>query len=404
MRTERNAKKIVWTRTNIGYRVLADGSRSYCYRFRDAEGIQRCIFLGTGSTEREAGAKLAEVTVAHSKGDAIRVSREPFSKFADRWLAEREHELAPTTVDSYCWQLEKVINRSRHFRKPISKITQHDVAAFIRDLKNRKGRSGRPLKGWTIRGAVSVLSGVFAEAVDQGLLAANPVQKVARRKREKVSDEGLKRVLSLDEVETLIAAAKQRGLKWAALIGLGAYAGLRSGEALGLRWQDVDLDANIIRVRHQRDAKTGALRVLKTESSRRDVPIATPLRRALVEWKLKSDFAELEHPVVSTATGRSVSQRNALRTVCEIALSCGINVDTEMETEERPNLDFHSLRHTFASAMIKATKGDAEKVRRWTGHADIKVLLERYSHEFESARGGRRIEEDIAEMDAAYGG
>lgn len=62
-----------------------------------------------------------------------------------------------------------------------------------------------------------------------------------------------------------------------------------------------------------------------------------------------------------------------------------------------------SLRHTFASAMIKGTKGDAEKVRRWMGHADIKVLLERYSHEFESARGGRGIDEDIAEMDAAYG-
>ena len=68
-----------------------------------------------------------------------------------------------------------------------------------------------------------------------------------------------------------------------------------------------------------------------------------------------------------------------------------------------PNLDYHALRHTFASAMIKATKGDAEKVRRWTGHADIKVLLERYSHEFQAARGGRRVEADIAEMDAAMG-
>ena len=131
MRTERNSKKIVWTRTNVGYRVLADGSRSYCYRFRDAGGVQRCIFLGHGSTEREAQAKLAEVTVARSKGDAIRVSREPFSKFADRWLSEREHELAPTTVDGYRWHLEKLIKPSRHFRKPISKITQHDVAAFI---------------------------------------------------------------------------------------------------------------------------------------------------------------------------------------------------------------------------------------------------------------------------------
>lgn len=389
MRTERNSKKIVWTRTNIGYRVLADGRRSYCYRFRDAEGIQRCIFLGHGSTEREAQAKLAEVTVARLKGDVIRVSREPFSQFADRWLAEREHELPPTTVDGYRWQLEKLIKPSRHFRKPISKVTQHDVAAFIRDLRVRTSRTGRPLKGWTIRGAVSVLSGIFVEAVDQGLLAANPVQKVSKRKREKVSDEGLKRVLSLDELEMLVDAAKHRGLKWASLVSLGVYTGLRSGEALGLRWQDVDLDANVIRVRYQRDAKSGVLRDLKTEASKRDVPIATPLRRALVEWRLESNYTDPTHPVIATATGSSVSQRNALRTVCEVALSCGINVDPKLETEDKPNLDFHSLRHTFASAMIKATKGDAEKVRRWMGHVNSQVLLGRYSHEFESARGGR---------------
>jgi len=98
--------------------------------------------------------------------------------------------LAPTTLDGYQWHLEKLIKPSRHFRKPISKITQHDVAAFIADLRNRESRNGKPLKGWTIRGAVSVLSGVLAEAVDQGLLAANPVQKVARRKREKSPTKG----------------------------------------------------------------------------------------------------------------------------------------------------------------------------------------------------------------------
>ena len=71
---------------------------------------------------------------------------------------------------------------------------------------------------------------------------------------------------------------------------------------------------------------------------------------------------------------------------------------------DRSNLDVHSLRHTFASAMIKATKADAEKVRRWMGHADSKVLLERYAHEFDSVRGGRQVEQEIAEMDGAYGG
>lgn len=160
----------------------------------------------------------------------------------------------------------------------------------------------------------------------------------------------------------------------------------------------------------RRTTRTSSTRAGPTEgaASRRGFGCTGPPSTATFAHErgvaLQSDFTEPEHPVISSATGNSVSQRNALRTVCDVALSCGINVDPKLETEDKPNLDFHSLRHTFASAMIKATKGDAEKVRRRTGHADIKGLLERDSHEFESARGGRRIEEDIAEMDVAFGG
>jgi len=247
-----------------------------------------------------------------------------------------------------------------------------------------------------------VLSGILTEAVEQGVLASNPVQKVSKKKRERLGDESPKRVLTADEIEQLVGAAEQRGIRWAVLVALGVYAGLRLGEALGVRWQDIDLDTGMIHVRRQRDSKTGASRDLKTNAAKREIPIASPLRRRLVEWKLQSNHAKEHDTVVSTVTGLSISQRNGLRALCAIAESCAINVPRNKETAERPNLDFHSLRHTFASAMIKATKGDAEKVRRWMGHADTKV--ERYSHEFESVRGGRRIEADIAEMDAAYGG
>ena len=404
MRAERSSKKITWTRENVGYRVLANGERSYCYRYRDADGIQRCMFLGGSSTERQAIDALAGVTVAASKGDAVRVSREPFAAFADRWLEDHAVDLAPTTTATYRWHLEKWIKPSRHLRKPISKITQHDVAALILDLKRRENRAGVPLKGWTIRGAVSVLSSILQEAVEQGVLASNPVQKLSRKKREKVSDETPKRILTITEIDLLLATATRRGRRWAVLISLGLHAGLRLGEALGLTWKDIDLDAGLIRVRRQLDSQTGELRELKTRAAKREIPISSPLRRLLLEWKLESLYALPDHPVVSTATGVAVSHRNGLRTLVELPLACGINVPAKDETDERPNLDFHSLRHTFASAMIKATKGDAEKVRRWMGHADSKVLLERYSHEFDSVRGGRQIEHDIAEMDAAFGG
>ena len=54
--------------------------------------------------------------------------------------------------------------------------------------------------------------------------------------------------------------------------------------------------------------------------------------------------------------------------------------------------------------MATPETGDAEKVRRWMHHADSRVLLERYSHEFESVRGRRQVEQDSAEMDAAHCG
>src|SRR5262249_23249395 len=152
MRPEPSSKKITWTRENVGYRFLANGKRSYCYRYRDADGIQRCPFLGAGSTEKQAIAALANITIADARGDAIRVSREPFTSFAERWLEDREVDLARTTLDTYRWHFEKLIKPNRHFRKPISKISSADVSGFILDLKRHQTLGGQPLKGWTIRG------------------------------------------------------------------------------------------------------------------------------------------------------------------------------------------------------------------------------------------------------------
>ncbi len=395
------SKRIIWTSENIGYRVLANGKRSYCFRYRDSATVQRCKFLGAGSTQTQAKAKLAEVSVAKKRGDWVKVSREPFGSFAERWLTEQT-ELEQSTLDVYRWHLETWITPSRHFRKAISDVTHNDVAEFIADLKRYRRADRTALKGWTIRGAVSVLSGVFVEAVDQGVLASNPVEKVSRRKREKVDDETPKRILSIDEINVLLAAARERGLRWQALVGLFVFSGLRLGEALGLTWGNVDFENGELRVRKQRDAKTGLLRDVKTKASKRQVPLATPLRKTLIELQLASSYTDPSDYVITTGSGSSVSHRNALRAVTEIALACGINA--EEETEEQPNLDCHSLRHVFGSAMIKATNGDAERVRVWMGHSDTKTLLRCYSHEFEAVRGGRQIAQEIAQIDAAFAG
>jgi hypothetical protein len=88
--------------------------------------------------------------------------------------------------------------------------------------------------------------------------------------------------------------------------------------------------------------------------------------------------------------------------VTEIALACGINTDPERD--EMPNLDCHALRHVFASAVIKATRGDIAKVATMTGHKDTEVLHRISLHEFQSARGEYQAAQDIADFDAAFGG
>jgi integrase len=248
---------------------------------------------------------------------------------------------------------------------------------------------------------VNVLSGVCAEAVDRGLLSSNPVAKVSKRKREKVDDQTPKRILSIDEIDTLLAASRERGLRWQALVALFVFSGLRLGEALGLTWVDIDFENGEISVRKQRDAKTGLLRDVKTRAGRRRIPLSTQLRKTLIEWQLASSYTAPSDFVITTASGSSVSHRNALRAVTEIALASAINGE---ESEERPNLDCHSLRHVFGSAMVKATNGDAERVRGWMGHSDTKTLLRCHSHEFEAVRGGQRIAREIAQIDAAFAG
>src|SRR4051794_30238030 len=94
-----SAKRITWTSESIGYRTLSNGRRSYCYRFRDADGKQRCFFLGAGSSEKQAKDRLAVVRVQRAKGEDVRISHEPLSVFAERWLDEQTHLAASTARD-----------------------------------------------------------------------------------------------------------------------------------------------------------------------------------------------------------------------------------------------------------------------------------------------------------------
>jgi integrase len=164
---------------------------------------------------------------------------------------------------------------------------------------------------------------------------------------------------------------RDRGL-WAAAL----YAGLRRGELLALRWEDIDLNAGIIRVERSYDPKEGVFIAPKTRAGRRIVPIASVLRGLLIEHRLLAGRSEglvfgatAERPFTPSNATRRAS--TAWKTANERRRNRGLDA---LEP-----ISLHECRHTFASLMIAAGV-NAKALASYMGHASVTITYDRYGH------------------------
>jgi integrase len=170
------------------------------------------------------------------------------------------------------------------------------------------------------------------------------------------------RVASPGEAEALLAALPERDR---ALWATAMYAGLRRGELLALRWEDVDLTGGVIHVERSWDAKEGVV-TSKSRSARRSVPIAGVLREHLVEHKLRSG----RH--VGLVFGTSASQPFTPSNVRKRANAAWAYVGLKP-------IGLHECRHTFASLMIAASV-NAKALTAYMGHSSVMITYDRYGH------------------------
>lgn len=161
----------------------ADGVTTYEIGWRDATGRQRWRRVNGGL--KPARVALAEVHAARARGE--RAAREPrlrFDQAADAWWQNRVVRLRPATQDAYAaslMHLEKRFGRTR-----MMDITPGDIAAFVA-AQQRAG-----LRGWTIRGQLTVLGAIFTYAsCHLGLVGGNPLATLDRVERPSVDDVAL---------------------------------------------------------------------------------------------------------------------------------------------------------------------------------------------------------------------
>jgi integrase len=203
----------------------------------------------------------------------------------------------------------------------------------------------------TVRNTLMPRRAIFRRAVARGEVAVNPSSSLELPAMEGARD----RIASPAEAAELLAALPERDR---ALWATAMYAGLRRGELLALRWEDVDLAAGVIHVERSWDAKEGAVGP-KSRAGRRTVPIPAVLRDHLVEHKLRSG----RHVglVFGTSYAQPFTPSNVRKRANAAWLQAGL-----------APIGLHECRHTFASLMIAAGV-NAKSLSAYMGHSSVTI-------------------------------
>ena len=232
------------------------------------------------------------------------------------------------------------------------------VAALLRS-GNRK--TGGGLSTGSVNGVITVLRDSFAAACRLGLIADSPADRLTRPKRRE-KPVGCFTAAEQKVIEAAVQSSKKPKMQG---ILLCLYTGLRIGELLALRWQDIDFEKSLLIVSHtSRDTENGiVLEDPKTETSRRVIPLPRQLLPRLRSLKKSShsDFvvANGDQPLLIRSYQRSF----------ELLLK-------KLHIQHR---GFHALRHTFATRALECGM-DVRTLSEILGHRNPTVTLNRYAH------------------------
>lgn len=328
----------------------------------DANGRQRRRAF-YAKTRREVEEKLARARAAQLDGLLLESNQLTVSEYLTRWLEDDARvTVRPTTYASY----ESVIRLhiSPHLgRVKLSKLGPAQVQALYAKLE-QDGASPR------MRQYVhAILHRALSRAVKWELITRNPCTAVARPRAPQ------KEIRPLDQAQVRSLLKVAHGDPLEALYVLAVTTGLRQGEILALRWQDVDIERRTVTVRRTLTEVNGQLAFgePKTKRGRRAVEIPELAARALRAHR--STIAAIPHPaslVFADSKGGPIRKQNLVRRSFRPLL----------KRAKLGHVRFHDLRHTAATLLL-AEGVHPKVVQERLGHATISITLDTYSHVLE---------------------
>ncbi len=325
-------------------------------------------------TEKQAEKALARFYIDCEDGRARKESAATVSQMCDEVLTSLAITLKKNTIKGYI-SCKKRIDSSIGKRKA-AKLTPKNIQAWI----NSMAKDGLSPK--SIQNIYSFLRMCYDTYGQWGIIQASPCHHVKLPKKENKES----RYYTSDEVNMLLKAlgcteSDEINLKAAILLQL--FGGLRKGEALGLDWEDIDMDTGVINVHRSRYHKNGGgvyEDTPKSDKSNRTVAlpkeIITELRSLKthqLEQKLKLSDKYINSPaVIQNENGTPLSPQHLYRWFKSFSENHGL-----------PWVGLHGLRHTHAS-MLAYMGAEAVQVSARLGHSQLSTTLNIYTHLFDN--------------------
>lgn len=314
---------------------------------------------GRSGTLVEAQArKVVSEIMERATGDPIHF--QTVVQFLEDWLRDKQGSKAPKTVMRYGQTVRSFLKAlEAKAMSPLAAIAPPDVRKWTDSLR-AEGRSAP-----TTNGALKVLSAAFEQARRLGYISTNPCLAISAQRDEEKADRD---IFTLEQVRSLTDAA--RGTDWEGAVLVGFYTGLRLRDVSGLLWDTIDAT----------HAEKWFVRIITSKTGK---GVAVPVHPNLRRWLEKQERGIGRAPVFPSLRGKYTGGKSGLSGQFKrLMQKAGVIGKTLRRGSgvgrTTSSLSFHSLRHSFTSAMAAA--GVPEEIRMLlTGHT-TKTAHKIYTH------------------------
>lgn len=380
--------------------VQRQSDKRYMYTYRDPLGRRKHIYAMDLAELREKEAKLMKDQLDGL--DLYVAGKASLNDTFDRYMSAK-YNLRESTRSAYEYTYDHYI-RDTFGRKRIAEIKYSDVLQFYYYLLNQK-----EISLGTLDSIHCLLHPTFQLAVRDEIIRKNPTDGVMKEiSRESGKNRGVRHALTVQQQRVFMEYIANHPIyfHWWPMFTILLGTGCRIGEALGLRWQDLDFENRVISINHSlvyyqtRDSKKCMLRVSlpKTEAGIRTIPMLDIVKDAfemLYEEQEENGFNETEIDgmtgfIFCNRFGGVPNPQTVNHTIKRILNQYNADEVVRAKKERRepiilPDFSCHHLRHTFCTRLCEH-ETNLKVIQAIMGHKNIETTMDIYAEATEEKK------------------